>query len=163
LLILEALVKIMALELRITPQSPYSNSAQAMISALWQEIQGRYGFTGDSDINSSDFVEEKSLFLVAFANDLPVGSIGLKPLCQEVVELNALYVAPEVRKQGVAQALLERFETHARRYRFRAVRLRAGSEQPEALRFYKKMGFSSISCFGEYASDAANLCFEKQL
>jgi GNAT superfamily N-acetyltransferase len=163
LLILEALVKIMALEFRITPQSPYSNSAQAMIAALWKEIQDRYGFTGDCDINPSDFAEEKSLFLVAFVSDSPVGSIGLKPLSQEVVELNALYVSPKFRKQGIAQALLERFETHARRYRFRAVRLRAGGEQPEALRFYKKMGFISISCFGEYASDAANLCFEKQL
>jgi putative acetyltransferase len=163
LLILEALVKIMALEFRITPQSPYSNSAQAMISALWKEIQGRYGLTGDCDINPSDFAEEKSLFLVAFVNDLPVGSIGLKPLSHEVVELNAFYVAPESRKQGVAQALLERFETHARRYRFCAVRLRAGSKQPEALRFYEKMGFTRISCFGDYASDAANLCFEKQL
>jgi putative acetyltransferase len=163
LLILKALVKIMSLEFRITPQNPYSNSAQAMIAALWKEIQERYGFTGDCDINPSDFAEEQSLFLVAFVSDSPVGSIGLKPLSQEVVELNALYVSPKFRKQGIAQALLERFETHARRYSFRAVRLRAGGEQPEALSFYKKMGFISISCFDQYASDAANLCFEKRL
>jgi putative acetyltransferase len=163
LLILEALVKIMALEFRITPQSPYSTSAQTMIAALWKEIQERYGFTGDCDINSSDFAEGQALFLVAFVSDLPVGSIGLKPLSKEIVELNVFYVSPEFRKQGIAQALLERFETHARRYSFRTVRLRAGGEQPEALCFYKKMGFISISCFGEYASDGANLCFEKQL
>jgi GNAT superfamily N-acetyltransferase len=163
LLILEALVKIMVLKFHITSQSPYSNSAQAMISALWKEIQQRYGFTGSCDISPSDFTEGQALFLVAFVSNSPVGSIGLKPLSQEVVELNALYVAPECRKQGIAQALLERFETHARYHHFRAVRLRAGGKQPEALRFYKKMGFIAISCFGEYASDKENFCFEKQL
>lgn len=153
----------MALEFRITSQSPHSKSAQAMIAALWKEIQQRYGFTGGCDINPSDFTEKQAIFLVAFVNDLPVGSIGLKPLPQDVVELNALYVVPEFRKQGIAEALLKQFEAHARRHGFRSVCLRAGGEQPEALYFYKKMGFIAISCFGEYASDEANLCFEKQL
>lgn len=70
---------------------------------------------------------------------------------EDIAELNALYVVP-VRKQGVAQALLHEFETIARRNSFCVIRLRAGVEQPEALRFYQKMGFHLISCFGEYAS-----------
>lgn len=134
-----------------------------MIAALWKEIQQRYGFTNECDINPSDFAGVKALFLVAFVGDLPVGSVGLKPLTEETVELNALYVSPEFRKHGVAQALLQEFEAHARRHGFRAIRLRAGSEQPEALHFYEKMGFISIPCFGDYASSEANLCFEKRL
>ncbi|MBE9166986.1 GNAT family N-acetyltransferase [Pleurocapsales cyanobacterium LEGE 06147] len=147
----------------ITQQNPHSIPAQTMIAALWKEIQQRYGFTGECDINPSDFTVVKALFLVAFVGDLPVGSIGLKPLSEEIAELDTLYVSPEFRKQGVARALLQKLEAHARLHRFRAIRLRAGGEQPEALRFYKKMGFVSIPCFGNYASSEANLCFEKRL
>jgi GNAT superfamily N-acetyltransferase len=147
----------------ITAQSPHSNTAQLMIAALCQEIQQRYGFTGECDINPNDFTAAKALFLVAFVSDLPVGSIGLKPLSAETVELNAFYIAPEFRKHGIEQALLEKLESHARHHGFRLIRLRAGGQQPEALSFYTKMGFTVIPCFGNDASSDTNLCFEKQL
>lgn len=149
--------------INITEQDPHSIPAQAMIAALWDEIQRRYNLTGECDINPDDFTGARALFLVAFANDVAVGSVGLKPLSEEVVELNAMYVAPEFRLRGVAQSLIQELETHAHRHRFHAIRLRAGKEQPEALRFYEKMGFVSIPCFGEYTSSKVSLCFEKQL
>lgn len=150
-------------EILITPHDPNSAAAQAMIAALWSEIQERYHFTSECDINPDDFTGSRALFLVAFVNNRAVGCIGLKPLSEDIAELNALYVAPGVRKQGVAQALLHEFETIARRNSFCVIRLRAGVEQPEALRFYQKTGFHLISCFGEYASSKTNRCFEKQL
>lgn len=156
-------ILIMPFEITIAPQNPDSTAAQGMIAALWNEIQERYHFTGACDINPDDFKGSRASFLVASVHNLAVGSVGLKPLSEDIAELNALYVAPEVRKQGVAQALLHEFEVVARDHGFSAIRLRAGDKQPEALRFYQKMGFHSISCFGEYASSETNQCFEKQL
>jgi len=147
----------------ITQQNPHSPPAQAAIAALWEDIQRRYNFTGQCDIAPDDFTKPRSLFLMAFASELGIGSIGLTPLSEEIAELNALYVAPEFRQHGVAQALVQELETHARRNSFRAIRLRAGVEQPEALRFYEKMGYIAIPCFGKYASNEVSRCLEKQL
>jgi GNAT superfamily N-acetyltransferase len=74
-----------------------------------------------------------------------------------------MYVAPDHRRAGVAQALLAALEEHARAAGVTVLRLRAGEPQPEALRFYRAAGFTPIGPFGRWVGDDTARCFEKSL
>ncbi|MBW4636874.1 MAG: GNAT family N-acetyltransferase [Gloeocapsa sp. UFS-A4-WI-NPMV-4B04] len=119
--------------------------------------------TAPTDMHPDDFTNPRAAFWVAMVQDTPAGSIGLMPLSQDIADLNAMYVSPEFRGAGIAQGLMQALEEHARQHCFTVIRLRAGSQQPEAVRFYEKMGFNRIPCFGKYAESSNSWCFEKQL
>jgi len=150
-------------EVVIASQDPNEAPARAMLDALWDEIQRRYGFTAPNGIHPSDFIGPRGGFWVAFAGDSPIGSIGLRPLSEEAAEVDAMYVAPLFRGAGVAQRLMRIFEEYARDHGFAVVRLRAGEPQPEAVRFYEKTGFRRIPSFGKWVGDDTAWCFEKEL
>jgi len=150
-------------EVMIASHDPSSLHARAMLDALWGEIQRRYGFTAPNGIHPEDFTGPGAGFWVAVADEVPVGSLGLKPLSPGTGELDGMYVAPELRGTGLAQRLMDALEKHARAHGIGVLRLRAGSPQPEAVRFYAKVGFSRIPCFGKWVGDDTAWCFEKVL
>ena len=56
-------------------------------------------------------------------------------------QLFAMYVAPEVRAQGVAQGLLQRAREHAEQLELRQLLLGCNADNAAALHLYKKAGF----------------------
>jgi GNAT superfamily N-acetyltransferase len=150
-------------DVRIALEDSNTASARLMLDALWDEIQRRYEFTAPNAIQPDAFTGPGAGFWIAFSGEVPVGSIALMPLSEGVSELDAMYVAPEFRRTGLAQRLLGEVEAHARQNGFTAIRLRAGAPQPEAVRFYEKMGFYRIPRFGRWKDDETAWCFEKKL
>jgi GNAT superfamily N-acetyltransferase len=142
---------------------PASTPARAMSDALWDEIQSRYGFVAPNPFDPAAFAGPIGGFWVAMSKNDPVGSIALTPLDPPAAELDIMYVAPEHRGAGVAQALLAALEVHARAAGVTVLRLRAGDPQPEALRFYSAAGFLPIEPFGRWIGDDTARCFEKVL
>jgi GNAT superfamily N-acetyltransferase len=134
-----------------------------MSDALWEEVQRRYGFTAPNPFDPADFAGPIGAFWVAIDEDDPIGSIAISPLEPPAAELDVMYVAPEHRGRGVAQALLAALEGHARAAGVAVLRLRAGEPQPEALRFYRAAGFTPIEPFGKWVGDDTARCFEKRL
>jgi len=147
----------------IAPTDPRSEHARTMSEALWVEIQQRYGFEAPNPMDLSAYVGPVGGFWVATVADRPVGSVALSPLDHPAAELDVMYVAPDHRGAGVAQALLAVLEQHARGAGVEVVRLRAGEPQPEALRFYAASGFVPIPSFGRWVHDDTARCFEKAL
>jgi putative acetyltransferase len=145
----------------VVAQPPDSAPAHAMLAALWDEIQQRYEFTAPNVMTPQSFSDPRGGFWVAFAGDRPVGSIGLMPFSEDIAELDGMYVAPDFRGLGVAQQLMSTVEAHARQHGFAAIRLRTGGPQPEAVRFYQKVGFERIPPFGKWVEDETAWCFEK--
>jgi putative acetyltransferase len=142
---------------------PASTEARAMSEALWADIQRRYRFTAPNPFDPADFAGPLGGFWVATVDGNPVGSIAITPLDPPAAELDVVYVAPDHRRAGVAQALLAALEEHARAAGVTVLRLRAGEPQPEALRFYRAAGFTPIEPFGRWVGDDTARCFEKSL
>lgn len=140
-----------------------SSASQAMFDALWAEIQKRYGFQAPNPMAFSLFAAPQSALFIAFAKEVPVGSIGFYPSADRSAELDAMYVAPHERGTGLAQRLLAVAERFARQNKFDSMRLRAGKPQPEAIRFYEKAGFQPGEPFGKWIGDPTALCFAKKL
>ena len=145
---------------QVDPASPV---ARMMMDALWEEIQTRYGFKAPSPFDPASFTVTKAGFWIAFANNEPVGSIAISPLSEHEAELDIMYVVPSSRGSGIAQGLMASLEKHAKENDFTIIKLRAGSPQHEALRFYEKTGFTRIAAFGKWINDHTAICFQKEL
>ena len=74
-----------------------------------------------------------------------------------------MYVRPERRGTGAAQAVLDALEAHARATGWTHLRLETGVRQPEAIAFYTRAGYRPIPNFGPYAGEATSVCFERAL
>lgn len=142
---------------------PASRAARTMMEALWEEIQTRYGFKAANPFDPASFAGTRAGFWIAFANNEPVGSIAIVPLSEHEAELDVMYVVPLSRGSGIAKELMNTLEQHAKENEFTIIKLRAGAPQPEALRFYEKMGFTQITAFGKWMNDDTAICFEKKL
>jgi len=134
-----------------------------MGEALWGEIQRRYGFSAPDPFDPAAFAGPVGAFWVATQGDRPVGSVALAPLDSRTAELDVMYVVPQARGAGVAQALLAALEEHARAHGVATIVLRAGEPQPEALRFYAASGFTPVAPFGRWVDDDTARCFTKRL
>jgi GNAT superfamily N-acetyltransferase len=67
-------------------------------------------------------------------------SLGSDPYA----EIRGIVVAQNYRQQGVGRRLLLQTETWALENGYRIVRLRSGTERPEAHHFYPKVGYEHI-------------------
>ena len=147
----------------IKKEDPASLAARMMMNALWEEIQTRNGFKALNPFDPASFAKTRAGFWITFVNNDPVGSIAIAPLSEPEAELDIMYVAPSFRGSGIAQELMVSLEKHAKENDFTIIKLRAGTPQPEALRFYEKTGFTPIAAFGKWINDNTSICFQKEL
>ena len=127
------------------------------------KIAERYGRT-DSEPGTPPSASDIAYFVVAADPDgTPLGCGGLRRLDAISGEVKRMYVVPERRGTGVARAVLEALEEHARSLGWTYLRLETGNAQPDAVAFYTKHGYRPIPRFGPYADEPTSLCFERVL
>ena len=133
-----------------------------LISKLDQYLYERYPSDEVYVIDFSDPDISKTIFVVAYDNEMPIGCGAIRPLDEVTVELKRFFVEPDYRKQGIAGMILNYLHEKAYSLAFSTIRLETGAQQPEAISFYKKHGYVEIEKFGEYVDCGSSLCFEKQ-
>lgn len=72
-----------------------------------------------------------------------------------------MFVKPECRGQGIAQAVLAELESWAGELGFKECVLETGKKQPEAIRLYQKSGYELIPNYGQYAGIENSVCMKK--
>lgn len=75
-------------------------------------------------------------------------------------ELKRLFVHDEARGQGLASALLDALESHARDAGARVIRLETGNRSTAAIALYERRGYVHIPRFGEYTDSESSVCME---
>jgi len=126
------------------------------------EIELRYG-TPDSEPGPAPTGDDITAFFVAFVDDEPVGCGGLRELDSTEAEIKRMFVDPSSRGTGVSTAILGRLEEFGRERGYRRLVLETGDQQPDAIRFYTREGYTRIPNFGYYIDSALSLCFAKEL
>jgi putative acetyltransferase len=127
------------------------------------EIEQRYG-TPDSEPGPAPTGDDITAFFVAFGDDdQPLGCGGLRQLDASEAEVKRMFVAPSSRGTGVSTVILARLEQEGRDRGYARLVLETGDQQPDAIRFYSREGYTRIPNFGYYADSADSLCFEKKL
>jgi putative acetyltransferase len=139
--------------------------AELLRNSQRAEIMARYG-TADSEPGPAPTAEDVTLFLVAYDDDdvTPIGCGGLRAIDDHHGEIKRMYVVPDRRGTGVAAFVLRSLEKFAANaLGWDRLVLETGDQQPDAIRFYEREGYTRIPNFGYYARSTNSLCFEHAL
>jgi putative acetyltransferase len=101
--------------------------------------------------------------VVAYQNDNAIGCGALKEYSSHIMEIKRMYTSPGSRGKGIATKILTELETWATELSYKKCILETGTRQLEAIGLYQKNGYNRITNYGQYASVANSLCFEKEL
>jgi len=142
-----------------------SPTAAALIAALNEELLGRYPEAGATHfrLDAEEVAASRGAFVVARLQGMAVGCGAIRRIADDTAEIKRMYVDPQVRRRGVAVAILDALEAEAKRLGVRRLVLETGVRQPEALSLYEKHGFSRMLAFGEYIGSPLSVCMEKSL
>ncbi|MCE9658431.1 MAG: GNAT family N-acetyltransferase [Burkholderiales bacterium] len=106
---------------------------------------------------------DRGVYLVAFVDGAGVACGALRPIDGEIAEVKRMFVVRDSRRRGLARAILDALQEHARSFGFSRLRLETGNRQAAAIALYESCGFEHIAAFGEHANDPTSVCFEKRL
>jgi GNAT superfamily N-acetyltransferase len=161
------------LSLSIEPAALDDPAAVALVDALFDELNERYGPPDAEhddggagwygEIDPAKVAPPDGVFLVARWDGEPVGCGAIKRLDETTGEVKRMYVDPGGRKRGIGRAMLARLEDEARRLGYEALQLETGAPQPEAVALYESTGWARIPPYGRYATDPRSMCFRKEL
>jgi len=101
--------------------------------------------------------------VVAYENNQPVSCGAIKEYASETMEVKRMYTLPEKRGRGIASKILVELEIWTRELSFKKCILETGKNQPEAIRLYKKSGYTIIPNYGQYTEIDNSVCFAKEL
>ncbi len=101
--------------------------------------------------------------IVVYENENPIGCGAIKQYEAKTAEVKRMYVAPEMRGQGIALKILNELEIWAQELSFDKCILETGVRQPDAIALYKKSGYEIIPNYGQYENVDNSVCFEKIL
>ena len=135
---------------------------QELVKALDLDLKIR---DGDDHAFYAQFNKTSTLnyALVAYDDDIPVGTGALRHYGDGLVEIKRMYVPPQVRGRGIASAILQELEKWSQELGYKKCILETGKNQPEAIALYKKLQYSIIPNYGHYVNVDNSVCFEKTL
>ena len=140
--------------------------AQLEVIKLIQELDEYQESMYPPKSNHLDPIDELSksnvIFLAAYI-DTQICGIGSVKLFGDYGELKRLYVPKKYRGKGIAKALIKELERHLIFNSIVVARLETGIHQHEAIGLYKRLGYSKVAPFGDYAEDPLSFFMDKKL
>ena len=130
------------------------------LSALY-EPENRHGLSLDA------LFQPHIRFFVAYSDGLAAGCGGVA-LFSNFAEVKRMYVRPNARGRGIADAIMVQLSREAAKAGLKLLRLETGTHQYAALSFYRRCGFEQCGIFAPYSSMrpeavATSVFMEKQL
>ena len=100
--------------------------------------------------------------IVAYDDDIPVGSVSFKKYDDECAEVKRVFVKEEYRNKGIANELMELLENTAREQGYRYLILESGEPLVAAMALYRKIGYKVILNYGQYKNMPDSICMKKE-
>jgi putative acetyltransferase len=125
------------------------------LTSRYGEIQNQY--------NPYNKIESLNTVVIAYSEDQPIGCGCFKQYDKDSIEIKRMIVIPELRGTGIAKQILLELEKWAIEKGFSKSILETGIKQPEAIRFYSKLGYKKIENFGQYVGNPNSTCLSKNL
>ena len=110
-----------------------------------------------------NYIDKIRNAVVAFIDNKAVACGAFKKISDSAVEIKRMYVAENLRGQGIAQKVLAELEKWAGELKFSSCILETGKKQPEAIRLYQKAGYTIIKNYGQYENIENSVCMEKKM
>ncbi|MCF8449398.1 MAG: GNAT family N-acetyltransferase [Taibaiella sp.] len=133
-----------------------------LVAALDEDLAVRDG-EEHSFFDQFNKLDQIKHVVVAYSGTEAVGCGAIKDYATGIMEIKRMYVPVEKRGQGFASLILKELEIWAKEMNYLRCILETGVKQPEAIALYKKNEYALIPNYGQYASVASSMCFEKVL
>jgi GNAT superfamily N-acetyltransferase len=147
----------------LTPAAYDDPVAAALIEAVQQEYELRYGGRDATPLSPAEFSPPLGLFLVGRVAGEPVACGGWRVVEPGLGEIKRMYVVHAHRRHGLSRLVLAELERTAVAAGLCRLRLETGWAQPEALALYESSGYTAIEKFGVYRDEAGSHCYGKTL
>jgi putative acetyltransferase len=128
-----------------------TDAVRLLIGALDAELLQHYPPEQRHGLKLDALFAPPVRFFVARLDGQAVGCGGIA-LFADFVELKRMYVRPEARGRGVADAILARLAEEASAAGLSVLRLETGTQQMAAIRFYRRLGFTPCGAFPPYST-----------
>jgi len=139
-----------------------SKSFTLLIKLLDADLMARNGMLQQS-YNAHNQIDYINHVVVAYFGNEAVGCAGFKVIDDSTVEIKRMYVKPEFRGTGIANLVLTELETWAVEEGFVHAILETGINNPEAIRFYQKQGYTTIPNYPPYAGNPNSICMAREI
>ncbi|MDP4006099.1 helix-turn-helix domain-containing GNAT family N-acetyltransferase [Methylobacterium sp. NEAU K] len=137
----------------IEEADPRGETARACLEAYYAELARRlesgFDVKRSRDPEARAMVRPRGTFLLAVADGLPVGCVGLKGSGGPIAEVKRLWIDPAARGFGLARRLMQAVEAVARDLSVAVLRLDTSSALPEALALYRTSGWVEVARFND--------------
>ena len=127
-----------------------TDEVRALIVELDRALAANYSYEQCHGLDIDAIFQPHIRFFVARRGENAVGCGGIA-FFDGFAEIKRMYVRPEARGSGVAQALVSHLENEAAHAGTSLVRLETGTLQAAAIRLYERCGFEPCAAFGDYA------------
>lgn len=150
-------------ELTIVVADPAEPGVQTLFADLDASLRGLYPGAPVHGVDVDDWRQRGGVLLVAWQQRRAVACVGYLPLATGRAEVKRLYVAPQLRGQGLAQRLLKLLLQHAAGTGIHTLLAETGDQQLQAIALFRRCGFSAIAPFGPYQHQSHSRCFARRL
>jgi GNAT superfamily N-acetyltransferase len=142
------------------PSAPQSHAA---LASYFAELDRRFpgGFDPGPPADPALYRPPRGVFLLAPGDESPRGCVVLTQDGPDRGEVKRLWVAPDLRGQGLARRLMAAIEAQARYMGIRLLRLDTNGTLTEAVAFYTREGWTPIPRYND--NPYAQHWFEKRL
>jgi GNAT superfamily N-acetyltransferase len=144
--------------------------AGLLVEDVQEEYVRRYGGRDETPIDPTYFEEPLGAFFVGYLDDRAVVTGAWRRRndvdvdgTRQTAEIKRMYVAPSVRRVGLARAMLAHLEETARAAGAEAMVLETGIRQPEAITLYRSAGYTPVRGFGFYRDEPLSRCLARSL
>ncbi|MEO1136037.1 MAG: GNAT family N-acetyltransferase [Pseudomonadota bacterium] len=126
---------------------PATNADSRDVRALVFAVLDEYDLepapkTTDKDLDDLEaFYKDGAFDVLVDAQGDIIGTVGLWPMGDGVVELRKMYLKPAARGRGLGKRLLKHAIARARELNFRRIELQTARVLEEAIGLYEKFGF----------------------
>lgn len=129
---------------------------QSIVLAALDEFDHLYGAgnRGAHDLAAGDFDPPRGVYLVARREGHLAGGVGIRPIVEPALrigEVKRLWVRPDLRRAGVAHALMDAAIARAKALDYTALYLETGPKQPGARALYIQLGWERVDSYPDGA------------
>jgi GNAT superfamily N-acetyltransferase len=150
---------------RITNEPPLTPDARWCLDQYFAELAHRFDAGFDPAVSISADAHELSppagVFLIARLDDRPVGCGALKAKGGGIGEIKRMWVAADVRGNGVGRRILQMLERFAGGFGLHTLRLETNRSLAEAQSMYRACGYQEVPAFND--EPYAHHWFEKTI
>lgn len=134
-----------------------------LVELLDKDLWKRYPDTQQSFV-AFNVIQLDAKVVVAYVDGVPAGCGCFRERAEPgVVEIKRMYVKEEARGKGIAKQILGELEAWAVEIGKERAILETGTNQPEAVSLYGRLGYEIIDRYEPYVNNDESICMGKAL